>query len=123
MEDKLLNVIHNLKTEPYTFTTEKGTFNDRFILRYTNKTLSNKDFETLENQVLVSSKNKQIKVNSVEETIDKVMIYDLLGRQLFKKEKVISNELVISNLVSSQQTLLVKVTLQKGQTVTKKIVY
>lgn len=123
LEDKLLNVVHNLKTAPYTFTTEKGTFNDRFILRYTNKTLSNKDFETLENQVLVSNKNKQIKVNSRVETIDKVSVYDLLGRQLFKKEKVNSNELMIPNLVSSQQTLLVKVSLQNGQTVTKKMVY
>jgi hypothetical protein len=123
LEDKLLNVIHNLKTEAYTFTTEKGTFNDRFILSYTNKTLSNKDFETLENQVLVSHKNKQIKVNSAVETIDKVMIYDLLGRQLFKKEKVNSNELTISSLVSGQQTLLVKVSLQNGKIVTNKIVF
>jgi hypothetical protein len=123
LEDKLLNVIYDLKQSPYTFTTEKGTFNDRFILRYTNKTLSNKDFETLENQVLISNKNKQIKVNSAVETIDKVFVYDLLGRQIFKKEKVNSNELTILNLVSSQQTLLVKVILRNGHSVTKKIVH
>ena len=123
LEDKLLNVIYDLKQSPYTFTTEKGTFNDRFILRYTNKTLGNKDFETLENQVLVSNKNKQIKVNSAVETIDKVVVYDLLGRQLFKKDKVNSNELTLTNLASNQQTLLVKVSLQNGQTVTKKIIY
>jgi hypothetical protein len=123
LEDKLLDIIYDLKQSPYTFTTEKGTFNDRFILRYTNKTLNNKDFETLENQVLVSNKNKQIKVNSKVETIEKVSVYDLLGRQLFKKEKVNSNELTIPNMVSGQQTLLVKVTLQNGQTVTKKIIF
>ena len=123
IEDKLTNTVFDLKTGNYTFNTVAGTFNDRFILRYTNKALSNKDFETLENQVLVSNKNKQIKVNSAVETIDKVTVYDLLGRQLFKKEKVNSNELTLTNLVSSQQTLLVKVSLQNGQTVTKKIMY
>ena len=123
LEDKLLNVIYDLKQSPYTFTTEKGTFNDRFILRYTNKNLGITDLETLENQVLVSNKNKQIKVNSAVETIDKVLVYDLLGRQLFKKEKISGNELTIPNLVSSQQTLLVKVSLQNGQTVTKKIIF
>lgn len=123
LEDKLLNVIYDLKQSPYTFTTEKGTFNDRFILRYTNKTLGTADLETLENQVLVSNKNKQIKVNSAVETIDKVLVYDLLGRQIFKKEKVNSKELTLNNLISSQQTLLVKVSLQNGHSVTKKIVY
>ena len=123
LEDKLLNIIYDLKQSPYTFTTEKGAFNDRFILRYTTKTLVTNDLETLENQIVVSNKNKQIKVNSAVETIDKVLVFDLLGRQIFKKEKVNSNELTLNNVISSQQTLVVKVTLQNGQTVTSKVMY
>jgi autotransporter-associated beta strand protein len=123
IEDKLTNTTFDLRTGPFTFNTAAGTFNDRFVLRYTNKTLGTIDLETGDNQVLVSNKNKQIKVNSKAETIDKVTVYDLLGRQLFKKDKVNSNELTILNLVSSQQTLLLKVILQNGQTVTKKIIY
>jgi len=123
IEDKLTNTVFDLKGGNYTFNTVAGTFNDRFILRYTNKTLGTADLETLENQVLISNKNKQIKVISAVETIDKVLVYDLLGRQIYKKEKISSNELTIPNLVSSQQTLLVKVTLQNGQTVTKKIIF
>ncbi|WP_396184819.1 T9SS sorting signal type C domain-containing protein [Flavobacterium sp.] len=123
IEDKLTNSIFDLRSGSFTFNTAAGTFNDRFVLRYTNKTLETKDLETLEKQVLVSNKNKQIKINSKTETIDKVAVYDLLGRQLFKKDKVNNNELAIPNLVSNQQTLLVKVILQNGQTVTKKIMY
>lgn len=123
IEDKLTNTTFDLRSGPFTFNTAAGTFNDRFVLRYTNKTLGTIDVETGDNQVLVSNKNKQIKINSKTETIDKVAVYDLLGRQLFKKVKVSSNELAIPNLVSSQQTLLVKVILQNGQTVTKKIMY
>jgi hypothetical protein len=123
IEDKLTNTVFDLKSGNYTFNTVAGTFNDRFILRYTNKTLGTTDLETLENQILVSNKNKQIKVNSAVETIDKVIVYDLLGRQIFKKEKVNSNELTLNNLNFSQQIVLVKVTLQNGHSVTKKIVY
>jgi hypothetical protein len=120
LEDKLLNVIENLKN-PYVFHTAVGTFNDRFVLRYTDKTLGTTDFEKRENQVVVSNKNKQIKVNSKAESIDKVSVYDLVGRQLFKKDKVNSTELTITNLVSNKQVLLVKITLQNGNIVTKKI--
>lgn len=123
IEDKLTNTIFDLRSGAYTFATTSGTFNDRFVLRYTNKTLGAKDVDALENQVLVSTKNKQIKINSPIEIIDKVTVYDLLGRQLFKKEKVNNNELAIPNFVPSQQTLIVKVSLQNGQTVTRKIVY
>lgn len=123
LEDKLLNVIYDLKQSPYSFTTGKGTFNNRFVLRYKNKTLGVSDLEILEKQILVSNKNKQKKVNSAVETIDEILIYDLLGRLLFKKEKVDSNEFVIPNLISNQQTLLAKVILYNGQTVTKKLIY
>jgi hypothetical protein len=37
LEDKDLKVLHDLKKGPYTFTTEKGAFNNRFVLRYTDK--------------------------------------------------------------------------------------
>ncbi|MBA4277535.1 T9SS sorting signal type C domain-containing protein [Flavobacterium sp.] len=123
IEDKLMNTVFDLKSGNYTFNTVAGTFNDRFILRYTNKTLGTTDIETKENHVLVSTKNKQIKVNSAVEIMDKILVYDLLGRELFKKEKVNSNELTLTNFTSSHQTLLVKVSLQNGQVVTKKIIY
>jgi hypothetical protein len=52
-----------LKQSPYSFTTEKGTFNDRFVLRYTDKTLGITDLETtLENQLLVSGKTNSYRL-------------------------------------------------------------
>ena len=38
VEDKVTNTIHNLKDGSYSFTTLKGIFNDRFVLRYTDNT-------------------------------------------------------------------------------------
>ena len=123
IEDKLTNTIFDLRRGPFTFNTVAGTFNDRFVLRYTNKTLGTIDLETLENQVLVSNKNKQININSKAVAIDRVVVYDLLGRQLFQKDKVNGNEFSVLNLISNSETLLVKVTLQNGETVTRKILY
>jgi hypothetical protein len=58
-----LTIRHNLKQVPYSFTTEKGTFNDRFVLRYTDKTLGITDLETtLENQLLVSGKTNSYRL-------------------------------------------------------------
>ncbi|SHF89242.1 hypothetical protein SAMN05443549_101722 [Flavobacterium fluvii] len=123
LEDKLLNVIYDIKADPYVFASAAGTFNDRFVLRYTNGSLGTKNFDSQTNKVFVSSKNKQIKINSYSGTIDKVVVFDLLGRQIYQKSKVDSNEFSIANLVSSHQTLVVKTTLQNGITVTDKIMY
>ncbi|MNX58372.1 hypothetical protein D3C86_892100 [compost metagenome] len=125
LEDKVLGIIHDLKEGAYSFETEVGNFNDRFVLRYnnTNKTLGTDESKISENKIVVSVKERQLKINSFEEAIDKVWIYDLLGRQIFTKEKVDSSEFVISNLVSAKQTLIVKVLLQNGQIYTDKVVY
>jgi hypothetical protein len=123
IEDKLTNTIFDLKAGNYTFKTAAGTFNDRFVLRYTSKTLGTSDFDVANNKIIVSVKNKQIKINSFVETIDKVAIYDESGRQIYQRDKVNSNELLIPNFVSSHQILIVKTSLQNGKTVTNKIIY
>jgi hypothetical protein len=126
LEDKLTQMVFDLKSGNYTFNTVAGTFNDRFVLRYkdnsTAKTLGKPTVDTIENKVLVSNKNKQIKINSNSETIDKVMVYDVSGKLMYKKEKANSQEVIITNLTAKNQVLIVKTTLQNGKTVTDKIV-
>ena len=127
IEDKSTTIIHNLKQGAYSFSTEVGTFKNRFVLRYTNayaeKTLGTSTFETSKNIVLVSNKNKQIKINSSIETIKKVQVFDLLGKLIYQKININNNELAISDLKKSNQVVLVKIVLQNGKTVTNKIVY
>lgn len=123
IEDKITNSIKNLKQGAYSFSTVAGTFNDRFVLRYKDKTLGTGDFETRDTQIVISVKNKQIKVDSPKETIATVLIFDLLGKQIYKKISVGNNEHIIPNLASGEQALIVKVVLQNGQTVSRKIIY
>ncbi|SEA14795.1 PA14 domain-containing protein [Flavobacterium gillisiae] len=123
LEDKLLNTTHNLKMDPYLFKTESGVFNNRFIIKYTNKTLTIDDFDDVKNGVLVSSKNKEIQIKSSNELIDKVVVFDFSGRQLYSKTKIAASDYKIQTLIRTDQGLIVKVVLQNGQIVSKKIIF
>ncbi|QOG03322.1 autotransporter-associated beta strand repeat-containing protein [Flavobacterium sp. MDT1-60] len=123
LEDKITGKIQDLRAANYTFTTAIGNFADRFVLRYTNKTLGTGDFENVENGLLVSVKDKTIKVISAKENIKEVTVFDINGKLLYNKKKVGSTELQIANLQSVNQVLLVKVTLENDYAVTKKIVF
>lgn len=123
LEDKTTGIIHELTAGNYTFKTEIGTFSDRFILRYTNKTLGRDHFEIPENVILVSVKNKLIDVVSLKENIKEVSVFDVLGKLLYHKKKIHTNELQIQNLQSLNQVLLVKVTLENDVIATKKIIF
>ncbi|MNQ88100.1 hypothetical protein D3C85_1033530 [compost metagenome] len=123
LEDKKTGKTVDLRAANYTFTAEKGTFEDRFVLHYTNKTLGTGDFENIENGLLVSVKDKAVKVTSAKEPIKEVTIFDINGKLLYDKKKVGSTELQISNLQAANQVLLVKVVLENGFTTTRKIVF
>ncbi len=123
LEDKTTGIITDLRTSNYTFKTVIGTFTDRFVLRYTNKTLGTDDFENLKDGVLVSVKSKAVNVTSGSESIKEVQIYTIGGQMLYNKTKVDTKELEIKNLYSGNQVLLVKVILENNSVVTKKIIY
>jgi hypothetical protein len=81
------------------------------------------DFEDTENGILVSVKNKVIKVNSAKQTIKEVSIFDVSGKLLYNKKKAGTTELQIPNLQAANQVLLVKVTLDNNYTTAKKIIF
>jgi hypothetical protein len=85
--------------------------------------LGNDDFENLTSSVLVASNKNEISIKSVQENIKSVIIYDVLGRILYQNEKVNHTQTAIHTLMQNQQTLLVKVKLNNGQIITKKIVF
>jgi hypothetical protein len=123
LEDKTTGVIHNLKEGSYSFSTLKGEFKDRFVLRYSSSTLGTGDFEVNGKSVIVSVKNHQIKINSFDETIAQVKVYDLRGRLLYAKKDINTNEFSIVNLASSDQLLIVVTQLINGQRVAQEIIF
>lgn len=123
VEDKTTGVIHDLTQSNYTFKTEVGNFTERLVLRYTNKTLGVGDFENVKDGILVSIKDKVIAVQSSKENIKEVTVYDVSGKMLYNKKKVGNTELQIQNLSSSNQVLLIKVTLANDFKTTRKVIF
>jgi hypothetical protein len=123
LEDKLNNTIHNLTKEAYPFETAIGTFDDRFVLRYTDKTLGVADLDQLEDQVIISKDKNELKIKSATETIQRVTIFDLLGKKVFDKEALDETEFRSSNVSLFKQMGIVKVTLATGQVISKKVAF
>src|SRR5690606_35777052 len=122
LEDKLLGIIHDLRQNSYSFTSDSGEFNDRFVLRYINQTLGNAEFETLDDSVVVFT-NEAVVIESTQYQLADVQVYNVLGQLLYKKSNINSKRFEISFLQKKNQALFVKVELTNGQVVTKKIVF
>lgn len=121
LEDTELKILHDLKKEPYKFSTQKGTFNGRFVLKFTNKNLNITQFQSDKKGILIYKNKNQIIIESEESLIQKVQIYDLAGK-LILEQNFSENSIAISNLKSKNQILIFKI--KTGNSVeTRKIIY
>ncbi|WP_395056598.1 GEVED domain-containing protein [Flavobacterium sp.] len=122
IEDKLLNKTHNLKESAYTFTTMAGTFDDRFVLRYSKTNLSSDDFK-VNNTVKVFANNNTINITSTSEAIKDVIIYDVLGKTIINKININKQEVYLNELKQTSTMLIVKVTLENNEVVVTKVIF
>ena len=122
LEDKTTNILHNLKTNPYSFTSAVGTFHNRFVLRYTNETLGNDDFIYDASSVWVSSTN-ELTVKSSKTEIQSVRVFDILGRELANFPNVNGYEIPLTKIQKNNSGLIIQVTLKNGIVINKKTIY
>lgn len=120
LEDKLLGIDHNLRQNPYNFTSESGDFADRFLLKYVSDALGNPEFN--DNQITVAS-NTVIQIHSTNELLDSIIVYDILGRKLADYRNVNATEFTIKNLLKNNTTLLLEIKTESGAVSHKKIIY
>lgn len=121
LRDELLNVTHDIKANPYHFTSISGTINDRFKVVYVDNTLANPTYSNERGiKVMV---NNQVAVSSGNLNMESIIVYNLLGQKLDTYDGIHSNYVILSNLHKHNATLLLKIKLQTGETVTKKIIY
>ena len=121
LEDKTMGALVDLTIAPYEFTSTKGNFTDRFILRFTNQTLSNDDLDAAQDGVLVSSIQGGIKIESKKRLLDAIEVYNLLGQRLVSKERLEGNTYFVPDISNQKQALIVKVRLENGYQITTKI--
>lgn len=122
LEDKLLNVIYDLRTAPYSFMATKGTIKDRFVIRYTNNSvvLSNETFN-VDSDVLVVT-NEELSVVSNKERIENIIVFDVLGRKLFEEKNTDSNRFVVP-IHKRNAPILIEIVLKSGGKLIRKTIY
>lgn len=123
LEDTLLNVVHDLKVAPYVFTSEIGTFDDRFVLRFMDATLAVGDSIFSNGTVVVYKNEAALVVQSNAATLKEVQIFDVRGRLIASRKDINQLSTRFTNLGMSNQVLLVKITSESGIVVTKKVVF
>jgi hypothetical protein len=123
LEDKLLNVFHDLKVAPYTFSSAAGVFDNRFVIHYQDTSLSSDDFAASENSVYLFKDNNQPKIVSTKSNIKSIIGYDMLGRVIFSKDKLNVSEVLLTDLIKDNQAVIIKATLENNVTVAKKFIF
>ena len=123
--DKSTGLYHNLKTNGYNFTiAASGSINDRFELRFTDGTSLGIDNPIAsDNNIKIIKVEKHIEIESDNLNIDKVQLFDLLGRSLYNARNINSDRFKTSDLNIASQVIIVKITLDNGQITTKKILF
>ncbi|MBF4473535.1 T9SS sorting signal type C domain-containing protein [Flavobacterium sp. HJJ] len=123
LEDKTAGTIYDLTKGSYSFTTGIGEFKNRFVLRYTKSSLETDDFGRKRKGAAVLLENQQIKIDSFDQIMSSVKVYDLKGNLLYENNKVDKNEFRIDHITASNQLLIVAVQLENGKRISEKIIF
>lgn len=118
IEDKLLNITHDLKLSPYTFTSNIVIFNDRFIIKYKTNNGNHYGNKIKSNNISLYNQNNNFNLDS-DKIIKNVRVYDITGKLLYDNNFNSNN--VSFNLECSKQILLVKIKTDDDEIITKKI--
>ena len=121
LEDNVTGEIHDLKNNPYTFATTIGTFENRFVLRFTTNALGVITFDS--NSVVVYNNDLGLHIATGNVLMKNVKLFDITGRLITSRDNINDSETLFTNLPTTQQVLLVQITSETGVTVTKKVVF
>ena len=120
LKDKVLNVIHDLKSAPYSFNSSVETIENRFEIVFKNETLSN-NLEEFSNITIHQSENI-VYIKSDNDEIEQIEVYDILGRNIFYKTKINETALNFSVQGIRNQVLVIKITAENQGLTTTKII-
>lgn len=118
LKDNFTGVIHNLVNSPYMFVSEAGDFKERFKLVY-------REFEPVyvgENSVIAFTDSNVLKINSSDEKIKHVIIFDVLGRNILSEINIDDYKFETNVFANNGQPILVKIILANDQIVLRKVI-
>jgi hypothetical protein len=121
LRDNLNAVVHNLTAGAYTFTSDAGTFNNRFEVVYQSQ-LAVDDQIFNSNQVIIyKNEINDFVINSGNVIIANVKVFDVRGRLLQEHRNVNASQTTISVGLANEM-LLIQITSKDDVTVVKKVV-
>ncbi|MDI1255032.1 MAG: T9SS sorting signal type C domain-containing protein, partial [Flavobacterium sp.] len=121
LKDNLIGITHNIKQSDYTFASEAGTFAERFSIVYQNTTLGIAQPTVNPNSVVIIKDGGNIVIHSSIKALKNVTVFDLLGRVLYNSEVNYDKTFNISNIINSEQVILIKITTEDNQIITKRV--
>ena len=121
LRDNTNGAIQDLKAGSYTFTTTAGTFDTRFDVIY-QTTLSTTNPIFNDSAVVVFKNHGTIYVNAGASILDNVKVFDIRGRLITEKSKINANQVAIDGTKYANQVLILQITSDTQERVTKKIV-
>jgi hypothetical protein len=101
----------------------EGTINDRFYLRFTDKTLGTDTVNLSRSDEAIVIVNQNVTVQSSSQLIKNITVYNLSGQKVDSYKKVNAQKYTLNHLNKTTAGLIVKITLDNDTIVTKKIIY
>ena len=124
LKDLKAGTEQNLKAGSYTFTSDAGTFKNRFEITFkTSQTLDVNAPSFDENSVIIFNQNGSLNVSSSKNTIKNIRVFDIRGILIAEQKDVNANTASIKNVTASKQTFLIQITSDDNKTVTKKAIF
>ena len=120
IEDKLLNTIHDLKQSPYVFSSEIGAFSNRFVLRYTDETLSVTNNE-MSYGLIAFIKDEKLVVEASTK-IKQIEVFDIAGKLIENLAINKPTQAIESNFYYAEGIYMLKIKLDNNIMVTKKLI-
>jgi len=125
IKDNLLDVIHNLSTSDYTFTSETGEFNSRFEVVFNDGTIVIEEEEetiTLDKFLIVELENDNVQFAAPNDLqINSIRIINVQGKEVYNLKG--NNNRETYNLSKLNNTVyFANITLSNGQVITKKAI-
>jgi hypothetical protein len=118
LEDTTLNIVHDLKQSPYSFTSTVGTFNDRFLLKYTSSSLVNQSFTS--NKALAFIKDNKLEIQA-SIAIKQIELYDISGKLIKKYSPIELKNNFESDFNYANGAYVVKIKLENDLILTEKL--
>ena len=120
LEDQKETKIQNLKKGGYTFTTSKGTFDNRLVLRFKNP---NEVAEKITAAVQVVTSNNQIQISTTKDKISSVALFSIDGKQLFQAIQLNTKTHSIEAALWKSKVIIIQITLETGEKISRKLLF